>query len=360
MILNRRSPRSGSCSSSLRRSIALSIAPSLAVALLAGEAIGASLVGTLPSSAIEATLLVVECSNDGAGEPVSLTIQVRDLAPISSPVVSLQARRGSSAKSTTDAGDGDAAASPSVAVNGGTGRYDVFVDKNAEGVEDFEVTAQCWTGTGGTGVPTGTSLFAPQGGAVPIGSIWSRIALLGGLGVMGLASIASRSNVGRLRAQASKRRGIAGTSPFLTALCAALVSVLGSLVAPEARAHSQSGSLGTAASATDYYEIACFDDGRGPAASLEVQIRDSSPGAAPFVSVQAHFGLTVRSVSDDLFADIVPSARIFLNEGAVSYHVLVDKSGAGGKFYELTYHCWTGPDGTGIHTGSNLVTRQSE
>jgi hypothetical protein len=336
------------------------MAASFAVALLAGEAIGATLIGTLPGSATEATLLAVECTNDGAGEPASLTIQVRDLAPISSPVVSLQARRGFSAKSTTDAGDGDATASPSVAVNGGAGRYDVFVDKNAEGGEDFEVTAQCWTGTGGTGVPTGTSLFATQGGAVPIGSIWSRIAMLGGLGVMGLASIASRSSVGRLRTHGGKRRGMARSSSLLTALFTALASALGTLVAAEARAHSQSGSLGAAASATDYYEIACFDDGRGPATSLEVQIRDSSPGAAPFVSAQAHFGLTVRSVSDDLIADIVPSPRIFLNGGSVSYIVLVDKSGAGGKFYELTYHCWTGPDGTGLHTGSNLVTRQSE
>jgi len=132
------------------------------------------------------------------------------------------------------------------------------------------------------------------------------------------------------------------------------------LVAIETRAHDQAGSLGTAASATDYYRITCFDDGSGPPASLVIQVRDSSPGAAPRVSAQMQRGSALASTSDDLAADILASPEIVLDEGAGVYHVLVDKTGAGPKFYQLTYHCWTGPGGTGIHTGSSHSVRQDQ
>lgn len=311
----------------------------------------ATLAGSLPAAATEAVLLAVDCTNDGAGAPASLTVQIRDLAPVVAAVVSVQARKDFAAKSSTDAIDGDATASPAVAVNGGAGRYDVYVDKNLAGEELFEVTAQCWTGADGTGVATGTSLFAAEGGAVPSASPGAHLLLLGLL--VAAATMGLRGGR-RLLGMDPPRVG----GPLLPVVFIGLG--IGMTIAPSARAHSQPGSLGVAASATDYYEITCFDNGSGAPGSLEIQIRDSSPGAAPFVSVQVHHGLSLRSVSDDLVADILPSAEIYSNEGAAIYFVLVDKSGSGGKFYDLTYHCWTGPDGTGVHTGSNLVPRQSE
>ena len=75
-------------------------------------------------------------------------------------------------------------------VNGGSGRYDVFVDKTASGEEAFEVSAQCWTGTAGSGAPTGTSLFAAQGGAVPAASLPWQLGLAAGLLLTGLQRIA--------------------------------------------------------------------------------------------------------------------------------------------------------------------------
>jgi len=140
----------------------------------------ATIPGSLPSSATAARLLLLDCSNDGAGPPLSATIQIRDLAPVAAPIVSVQLRRGAAATNSSDEVDGDAGASPLVFVNGGSGRYDVFVDKTASGEEAFEVTAQCWTGTGGSGVPTGTALFAAQGGAVPASSgAWPGVLVVG-------------------------------------------------------------------------------------------------------------------------------------------------------------------------------------
>ncbi|MEZ4280683.1 MAG: hypothetical protein R3F21_13875 [Myxococcota bacterium] len=144
--------------------------------------------------------------------------------------------------------------------------------------------------------------------------------------------------------------------------CGVLLAGIAAAIIPAARvrAHDQGGNLGTGASATDYYEISCFDDGAGAPGSLEIRIRDASPGSLPHVSAQVQRGLSLASVSDTITADIVPSPSIHSNEGAGVYNVLVDKSGPGAKFYQLTYHCWTGPDGTGVHTGSALVTRQSQ
>lgn len=166
-----------------------------------------------------------------------------------------------------------------------------------------------------------------------------------------MSSDASRTRARDPRARALRAgRGLA----FLAGVVAAL------LPAGRAPAHDQGGSLGTGASATDYYEISCFDDGAGAPGSLEIRIRDASPGSLPHVSAQVQRGLSLASVSDTLVADIVPSPSIHSNEGAGVYDVLVDKSGPGAKFYQLTYHCWTGPDGTGVHTGSALVTRQNQ
>jgi hypothetical protein len=141
----------------------------------------ATLSGSLPSSATAARLLFLECSDGGAGPPLSATVQVRDLAPVAAPIVSVQLRKGAAATSSSDDVDSDASASPLVYVNGGSGRYDVFVDKTASGEEAFEVSAQCWTGTAGSGAPTGTSLFAAQGGAVPAASAPWQVGLVVGL-----------------------------------------------------------------------------------------------------------------------------------------------------------------------------------
>lgn len=332
--------------------LAVGLALSLGVPAIASAATQA---GLLPSSATEAVLLSVECSDDGSGLPASMTASIRDLNPVLGPVVSLQLRRNFAAKSTTDPVDGDAAASPIAILNEGAGHYDLYVDKNGVGEESFEVSAQCWTGTNGTGVATGTVLRSTQGAPVPSLLPPAAVGLIGSLCATGLIGIARHS--GRRRCRGRARTG-AHTLPRRLVL----VPIAGAagLATSIAEAHSQPGSLGVAASATDYYEVTCYDDGHGVPGSLEIQIRDASPGAAPFVSAQAHAGSIVRSVSDDVVADILPSPQAFVNGGAATYFVLVDKSGSGGKFYDLTYHCWTGPDGTGIHTGSFLVPRQSE
>lgn len=126
-------------------------------------------------------------------------------------------------------------------------------------------------------------------------------------------------------------------------------------------AHTQSGVLGSAAAATDYYLIICSDDGAGPPQSLTMQITDAAPVAAPLVSVQVRAGLELANTTDEVDGDATPSPVIHVNGGPQAvYDVLVDKTGTGAESYTLTYHCTTGPDGTGLHTGTDIVTRQNQ
>ena len=136
--------------------------------------------------------------------------------------------------------------------------------------------------------------------------------------------------------------------------------LIGILAGPAA-ADTQSGSLGSGAAATDSYQVICSDDGAGPPASLSVQVLDATPVALPLVSVQVRNGIELANSTDSTDGDLTASPFIHVNvDAGVVYDVLIDKSGAGAENYVLTFHCLTGPDGTGLHTGSDIVTRQNQ
>jgi hypothetical protein len=129
-----------------------------------------------------------------------------------------------------------------------------------------------------------------------------------------------------------------------------------------AQAHDQSGGLGAAASATDLYQVTCSNDGSGAPTSLRVQVRDLAPVAAPTLSVQVHANGLLANSSDPVDADASASASpaISVNGGEGPYDVLVDKSAAGSETYTLTFHCQTGPDGGGVHTGTVHSVKQNQ
>jgi hypothetical protein len=127
-----------------------------------------------------------------------------------------------------------------------------------------------------------------------------------------------------------------------------------------AAAHTQVGSLGSAASATDYYQIVCSDDGSGPPVSLALQLQDASPAGTPLVSAQVQRGSQVANTTDPVDADAAAGPVVAINGGGGAYEVLVNKTSAGAEAYVLTFHCLTGPDGTGIHTGTDVLVRQNQ
>jgi hypothetical protein len=122
-------------------------------------------------------------------------------------------------------------------------------------------------------------------------------------------------------------------------------------------AHSQTGSLGSAAAATDYYAVTCSDDGNGPTGSLIVQVSNVSAGE-PVLAVVANKGNLATSSSDPANADGNPGPFAGVNGGDGLYNVFVLKSQSGVANYILDFHCMTGPDGGGSHTGTEITTRQ--
>jgi hypothetical protein len=140
-----------------------------------------------------------------------------------------------------------------------------------------------------------------------------------------------------------------------------IASLAVAVVSPvAASAHTQAGSLGSAAAATDFYQVTCSDDGSGAPASLAIQVLDAAPVATPLVSVQAQRGSLATNGTDPVDSDSSPSPLVSVNGGAGAYDVLVYKNSAGAESYTLTFHCLTGVDGTGIHTGTSIATRQNQ
>jgi hypothetical protein len=303
----------------LRRRRGAALIPAL-VLVCAGGAAAKIRSGSLDAAAASSDFYEVTCFDGGSGAPASLAIQIRDTAPAAPPLLSAQIRKGNAATSGTDATDADAGFGPAVWVNGAAGVYDVLVVKTAAGGEDYDLFYECMTGANGSGAPTGSSIFPAVPPAVPVLPLGWAIWLAAGLLAAGFAGIAR-----------------------------------------PASAHTQSGSLGAAASATDYYQVTCSDDGSGPPASLSMRVLDTPVTlAAPLLSVQVERGGLLANATDPADGDGAYSPRVSVNGGGGVYEVLVDKSAAGADAYTIEYHCVTGPDGTGLHTGTTITVRQNQ
>lgn len=133
------------------------------------------------------------------------------------------------------------------------------------------------------------------------------------------------------------------------------------LVAPSSPllAHTQDGSLGNGAAATDFYQVTCSDDGSGVPASMMFQVQNRGPAPSP-ISVLAFRGNSATSSTDTIAGDTDVSPLVWVNGGDGVYNVFVIHAADGGDNYTLTYHCMTGPNGGGLHTGTTIVFKQNQ
>ena len=138
-----------------------------------------------------------------------------------------------------------------------------------------------------------------------------------------------------------------------------LASLAVAAVATTALAHTQDGTLGDTAASTDYYQITCSDDGSGVPASMMVQVQHRGPAAVP-VSVVVHRGTAATAIVDTVGGDTTPSPLVFVNGNDGVYNVFVTKAGGGPVNYTLSFHCMTGQNGGGLHTGTTIVFRQNQ
>jgi hypothetical protein len=129
------------------------------------------------------------------------------------------------------------------------------------------------------------------------------------------------------------------------------------LLAGPAWALTQPGSLGNPAAEVDFYQATCSNDGSGAPASLVTQVLDAGPVAAPLISVQTQKGspALATNTTDPADGDGSASPAVFVNGGAGSYDVFVDKSAAGAESYQLSVQCMTGTNGGGVPTGTAIT-----
>ena len=139
---------------------------------------------------------------------------------------------------------------------------------------------------------------------------------------------------------------------FVTTLLLGVVGYVGSV-----SAHEQNGALGKAASATDYYQVTCSDDGNGPADRLIVQIKDVAPAVKPLVSVLIINGLQAQNTTDAVDGDATGSPALNIKGKTTTYYMLVSKTAAGVETYSLDYHCLTL---SGAHTGTDIFPFQNQ
>ena len=126
-----------------------------------------------------------------------------------------------------------------------------------------------------------------------------------------------------------------------------------------AHAHNGGATLdakGTNASATALAGITCFDDGTGVPAKLAVQIIDQSePVDGLLLSVQIYKGRKATSITDQVSGDADYSPVVELEAGPGVYWVMLDKTAAGPRQFNLIWHCETADE---LHTGTDIVVKQ--
>ena len=166
----------------LRRARGWRAAGRVIIAVAAFWPLGAAAIvqpGSLDAPESDADLFRVTCTDDGSGAPASLRLELLATTAASSRLVSAQIQKGVRATNTTDPTSSDASPAPTVAVDGGPGIYDVFVDKSDAGAETYELDLACMTGAGGTGVPTGIQVEGDE--SVPATPLVGWLALLVGI-----------------------------------------------------------------------------------------------------------------------------------------------------------------------------------
>ncbi|MDY6983708.1 MAG: hypothetical protein SV422_11520 [Pseudomonadota bacterium] len=141
---------------------------------------------------------------------------------------------------------------------------------------------------------------------------------------------------------------------FITACALACACLASSVSAHSVRATMD--AAGNTATFTGLARVTCFDDGSGPAAMLTARIRDNSPAVAGLlVNLQLVRGGAAISISDAISGDENYSDYVALPGGNGEYIMMVNKTAAGARSFDLEWHCVTGGS---VHTGTDVTVQQ--
>jgi len=146
------------------------------------------------------------------------------------------------------------------------------------------------------------------------------------------------------------------TRHHIYALCATLGLALTPLPVGAHSAKAVMDAPGNSATFTGLARVTCFDDGSGPAAQLLARVRDNSP-AIPglLISLQLLKGTMALSITDTVSGDATYSDYIALPGGNGVYTLLLNKTAAGNRSFDIEWHCMTAGS---LHTGTDIIVDQ--
>lgn len=125
-------------------------------------------------------------------------------------------------------------------------------------------------------------------------------------------------------------------------------------------AHSQSGSLGAGAGATDLYQVSCFDDGggAGPAYHLANNIKAGAFSAGK-ISIRTQKAAKATNSTDAISGDSVYSPVVYNVGGNGVYYLTVGKTAASSAAisYIIDFHCLSSAGG---HAGTSIYMLQNQ
>ncbi|MCB1985057.1 MAG: hypothetical protein H6936_12340 [Burkholderiales bacterium] len=125
-------------------------------------------------------------------------------------------------------------------------------------------------------------------------------------------------------------------------------------------AHGGSGitmdAAGISRTFTGVVLVTCFDDGNGPAENLIARIRDNSPLVPGLlVNLQLFKGNKAVNITDTVSGDANYSPFVTLHGGPGVYYMIINKTDAGARNFDVEWHCNTVD---GIHTGTEISVSQ--
>lgn len=102
--------------------------------------------------------------------------------------------------------------------------------------------------------------------------------------------------------------------------------------------------------------VTCFDDGNGPAENLIARVRDNSPPVPGLlVNLQLFKGNKAVNITDTVSGDADYSPFVTLHGGPGVYFMIINKTDAGTRTFDVEWHCNTVD---GIHTGTDISVSQ--
>ncbi|MES2626287.1 MAG: hypothetical protein V4628_13470 [Pseudomonadota bacterium] len=126
-----------------------------------------------------------------------------------------------------------------------------------------------------------------------------------------------------------------------------------------ASAHSARSILDSTennANFTALARVTCFNDGSGNTSYLTARVRDNSPAMPDlFINLQLIKGTMAISATDTTSGDASYSDSIALPGGNGVYTMMLNKTRAGARSFEIEWHCVAAD---GAHTGTEIILDQ--